>query len=98
MAKNYNFFVYILASDSGTLYVGVTNNIERRLYEHRNNLTPGFACKYGCHKLVYIEHYSHIDSAINREKQIKRWRREKKEFLIKTINPSWKDLSCEWYR
>jgi len=86
-----------MASESGTLYIGVTNNLERRVYEHKNNLIPGFTSKYSCHKLIYFENYSYIDSAIVREKQLKKWRREKKEFLIRTINPSWKDLSEGWY-
>ena len=86
-----------MASDSGTLYVGVTNDLERRLYEHKNNLIDGFTKKYSCHKLVYFEQFNYVKDAINREKQIKKWRREKKEFLIRTINPSWKDLSLEWY-
>ena len=94
--KNYDFYVYIMASESGTLYVGITNNLERRIYQHKNNLTPGFTEKYFCHKLIYFEHFTDIYEAINREKQIKRWRREKKQNLIKTINPTWKDLSLEW--
>jgi putative endonuclease len=85
-----------MASDSGTLYVGLTNNLVRRVYEHQHHLIDGFTKKYDCHKLVYFEHFNYIDDAINREKQIKRWRRQKKQDLIKTINPGWKDLSLEW--
>jgi putative endonuclease len=82
-----------MASESGTLYTGVTNNLERRVYEHKNELIDGFTKKYKCKKLVYFETSNDIRSAIEREKQIKKWRREKKEFLIKTLNPQWKDLA-----
>jgi putative endonuclease len=85
-----------MASKSGTLYTGVTNNLERRVWEHRNNVIAGFTKKYSCHKLVYFEYFNSINDAIDREKQIKKWRREKKQNLIKTINPTWKDLSLEW--
>lgn len=94
--KNYNYYIYILASDSGTLYIGVTNNLARRLSEHSQKINIGFSSKYNCHKLIYYEHYVDINIAINREKQLKKWNRNKKEFLIKTINPTWKDLSTEW--
>jgi len=93
--REYNFYVYIMASKSGTLYVGMTNNLERRVYEHKNNLINGFTKKYSCHKLVYYEHFTHVYNAMDRENQLKKWRREKKESLIRTINPSWKDLSPE---
>ncbi len=96
MAREYNFYVYIMASYSGTLYVGITNNLERRVYEHKYNLIEGFTKKYSCHKLVYYEHFTNVYEAINREKQIKRWRREKKQNLIRTINRGWRDLSLEW--
>jgi putative endonuclease len=86
------YYLYILASKSGTLYVGITNNILRRIYEHKNHLIPGFTDKYDCHKLIYYEEHPTPISAIAREKQIKNWRREKKEKLIKTINPGWIDL------
>ena len=94
MFKEHNYYVYIMASFSGTIYIGVTNNIERRVWEHKNGINEGFTKKYKCHKLVYLENYSDIAEAISREKQLKKWRREKKEKLIKTINPGWKDL---WY-
>lgn len=91
------YYVYIMASPSGTLYTGVTNNVERRTCEHRQSVNPtSFAARYGCRKLVYYEEHGGILQAIDREKQIKRWRREKKEFLICTINPQWRDLSREW--
>ncbi|OGH91856.1 MAG: endonuclease [Candidatus Magasanikbacteria bacterium RIFOXYD2_FULL_39_9] len=85
-----------MASESGTLYVGVTNDLTRRISEHKQNLIEGFTKKYKCHKLVYYENYSDIKQAIAREKEIKGWLRKKKEQLIKNINPGWKDLSVEW--
>ncbi len=93
MAKNYIFHVHILASESGTLYIGVTNDLVRRIYQHRSDLIEGFSKKYQCHKLVYYEETSDVESAIKREKQIKNWSRKKKEGLIKTKNPTWRDLS-----
>ena len=88
-----NFFVYIMASKSGTLYTGVTSNIKKRVYEHKNNAADGFTKKYKVHNLVYIETLNDVYSAIAREKQIKKWRREKKVKLIDSFNPEWKDLS-----
>ena len=91
------FFVYIMASKSGTLYVGITSGIERRVYEHKNHLIDGFTDKYDACRLVYFEKLGDCFSAISREKQIKRWRREKKVKLIDSINPEWRDLSEGWY-
>ncbi|MFH1789985.1 MAG: GIY-YIG nuclease family protein [bacterium] len=96
--KQHDYYVYIMASKTGTLYIGVTNNIERRAAEHKQELIKGFTKKYKCNKLVYYEHFIYIEEAINREKVLKGWLRKKKEALIKTINPSWKDLSDEWYK
>ena len=86
-----------MASNSGTLYVGVTSNIERRVYEHKRHLIPGFTDKYDVDRLLYVETIRDPTSAINREKQIKRWRREKKVMLIDSVNPEWNDLSQDWY-
>jgi putative endonuclease len=72
------YYVYIISSSTGTLYVGMTNNIKRRVYEHKNNLVPGFSKKYYIHQLLYFETFFNSDSAIAREKQLKHWRREKK--------------------
>jgi putative endonuclease len=97
MAKDYNFYVYILTNwNDQVMYIGMTNNLERRLYEHKNKLVDGFTKKYNVTKLVYYEHGNDVNAAIAREKEIKKWRREKKNNLVKTMNPEWKDLSLEW--
>lgn len=90
------YYVYIMSSFSGTLYIGVTNNLKRRVYEHRQELVEGFTKKYKCKKLAYFEEYQDINLAIAREKQLKNWRREKKEQLIKKLNSDLKDLSENW--
>lgn len=90
------YFVYIMASPSGTLYIGVTNDLERRVAQHQQDVIEGFTKKYGCKKLVYFESTEDVNSAIAREKQLKGWIRKKKEGLIRTINPSWNDLSSDW--
>ena len=90
------YYVYILTSKTNTtMYVGVTNDINRRLYEHKNGLLDGFTKKYNVHKLVYLEETDSIDDAIAREKQLKGWKRDKKNQLVETMNPEWKDLSEE---
>jgi len=86
------YWIYIIASDSGTLYLGVTNDLPRRIYEHKNGLVEGFSKKYKCHRLVYFEEYAEVKAAISREKQLKKWNRRKKEILIGTMNPHWSDL------
>ncbi|MFC1622638.1 GIY-YIG nuclease family protein [Patescibacteria group bacterium] len=95
--KEYKFYVYIMVSISGVLYVGVTNNLIKRVWEHKNDKADGFTKKYKCHKLVYYEFYQYVDNAINREKQIKKWNRKKKEFLINKNNIFWNDLVIDWY-
>ncbi len=88
-----NYYVYILCSKrNGTLYIGVTSNIIKRVYEHKNGLVEGFTKKYGVHKLVWYEIHESIESAITREKQIKKWRRDWKLQLIEKNNPYWIDL------
>ena len=90
------YFVYILASmKNGTLYIGVTNDLERRIYEHKNDLLPGFTRKYGVHLLVYYEMFEDINDAIVREKQLKKWNRSWKIRLIEKHNPKWEDLCKE---
>lgn len=91
------YYVYIMASESGTLYTGMTNNIKKRIYEHKSHLIKGFTDKYNVSKLLYLESFSEPTSAIKREKQIKSWRREKKVALIDKENPGWIDLSKDWY-
>ena len=89
---NKKYWVYILASESGVLYIGVTNNLERRIQEHKNGIVEWFTKKYKCHKLVYFEHYTDIQYAITREKELKWWVRKKKVTLIVSQNPEWKDI------
>jgi len=91
------YYVYILSNKSGTLYIGVTGNITKRLYEHKNKLIPAFTHKYNIDRLLYVETYTNPDSAIAREKQLKKWRRQKKLNLIKSRNPDLKDLSIQWF-
>ena len=93
---DYEFWVYIVASRSGTLYTGMTNNTERRMPEHKSGEFEGFASKYGCNRLVYWETFDEVQKAINREKQLKGWTRAKKIALIKPINPRWIDLAEKW--
>ena len=88
-------FVYILASKSGVLYVGVTNRLRRRIVEHRLKLVDGFSARYNVTRLVYYEKFGDIRNAIAREKQIKGWLRVKKIALIESTNPRWKDLAEE---
>ncbi|MFM6192171.1 MAG: GIY-YIG nuclease family protein [Planktothrix sp.] len=92
------YYVYIMTNKSGTLYTGVTNNLQRRVYEHKNKLIPGFTSKYNINKLVYWEETSDVTSAIAREKQIKGWTRAKKISLIQLQNPQWIDLSFDWFK
>jgi len=91
------YYVYIMTNKSGTLYVGVTNNIKKRVYEHKNKLVEGFTKKYNINRLLYFETFGDIYSAIAREKTIKGWLRRKKIALVRTINPGWTDLSEDWY-
>ena len=91
------YYVYILASRrNGTLYIGVTNNLMRRVYEHRMELVEGFTKRYHVHQLVYYESTSSIRSAIEREKRLKKWKRAWKIELIEGFNPEWRDLFLDW--
>ena len=93
------YYVYILSNwDDSVLYIGVTSNLERRLFEHKHHLVKGFTEKYNVSKLVYFECTSDIRAAIEREKQLKKWRREKKNTLVQRMNPMWRDLSEDWSR
>ena len=94
---NKTYYVYLITNwNNEVLYIGVTNNLERRLYEHKNKLIKGFTEKYNINKLVYFEQTNDIESAITREKEIKKWRREKKNSLIESTNKQWEDLSKQW--
>ncbi len=87
------YYVYILANKTNsTIYVGITNNLARRVYEHKSELQEGFTKKYHVHKLVYYEETSDVYSALTREKQIKSWSRRRKNDLINTLNPTWKEI------
>lgn len=89
----HNYYVYILTNDFGNvMYVGMTNDLERRIEEHRQGIIPGFTKKYNLKKLVYYEHTHDVNAAIAREKEIKKWRREKKDKLVVGMNPNWDDL------
>ena len=94
MGRDYNFWVYILTNDNDkVLYIGMTNDLIRRITEHRAGEIPGFTAKYCCHKLVYYEHCTNALDAIAREKQIKSWSRAKKITLINRLNPRWFNLA-----
>ena len=87
------YFVYLMASQkNGTLYVGVTNDLVRRVFEHKNDLVEGFTKRYGVHTLVWFESTSSIEAAIQREKQLKNWKRDWKVSLIEQFNPDWNEL------
>lgn len=88
-----NFYVYIMASRSRTLYIGVTSKIDTRVFQHKNDAYEGFSRTYHCHRLVYVERYQYAATAVAREKQLKRWSRSKKIALIERDNPSWAELS-----
>jgi putative endonuclease len=91
------FYVYLLASRTRVLYTGITNNLERRLMEHKEKNMPGFTQRYNTTRLVYYEEYSSAREAIRREKEIKGWKRAKKVALIESMNPAWQDLSDAWF-
>jgi putative endonuclease len=97
MYRSRSYYVYLLTNwNNRVIYVGVTNDLERRVYEHKNKLIQGFTAKYNVNKLVYFEETSDVESAIAREKEIKKWRREKKNLLVNRVNPEWKDLGQDF--
>ncbi len=96
MERRY-YFVYMVASKSRVLYIGMTNNLERRLFEHKNDMVEGFSKQYRCHRLVYYESFDDVRNAIDREKQLKRWNRTNKMWLIERRNLTWEDLAAEWF-
>ena len=92
-----SYYVYILTNWKGNvMYIGVTNDLERRLYEHKQELVEGFTKRYHIHKLVYFEQTGDVRAALEREKQLKHWTRKKKNALVETMNPAWQDLSESW--
>jgi putative endonuclease len=92
----YVYYVYMMGSSSRrALYTGVTSNLDKRVFEHKNDLVDGFTKKYKCHRLVYFERYEDPSTAISLEKEIKGWRREKKNALV-LMSPGWKDLAADW--
>ena len=95
--KDHTYYVYIMQSISRrVLYIGMTNDLSYRVSQHKNHVFEGFTDKYNCTRLVYYEAHQYVHVAIARETQLKKWRREKKEWLIGRMNPHWKDLSEEW--
>jgi putative endonuclease len=92
----YQFWIYIMASRSGTLYTGLTNELEIRVRQHKAGEIEGFSAKYHCTRLVYYESFDNVLKAIAREKQLKGWRRSKKIALIEKVNPRWEDLAEKW--
>lgn len=97
MRQQRTFYVYIIANEQRTIYIGMTNDLERRVWEHRHGRVRGFSAKYRVNKLVYIETFEDAPEAIAREKQLKNWRRSKKVALINRQNPDWNDLAAEWF-
>jgi putative endonuclease len=91
------YYVYIMSSASRTLYIGVTNDLLRRVYEHKHKLVEGFTSKYNVNRLVYFQETTSVQAAIEREKQLKGWLRKKKVALIEAINRNWDDLSEKWW-
>jgi putative endonuclease len=91
------YYIYIMTSTKGTLYTGVTNELQNRVYQHKQKLIDGFTKRYNITRLVYFEETTDIKAAIWREKQIKSWRRSKKIKLIETMNPKWQDLADDWF-
>ncbi len=92
------YHIYMMASASGVLYTGVTSQLETRVIQHKTKMNVGFSSQYNTMKLVFFEAFGDVRDAIAREKQIKRWRREKKVWLIEGMNPEWKDLSEEFHK
>ena len=94
---NHIYYIYILTNwNHNVMYIGLTNDLNRRLFEHQNKLIDGFTKKYNVNKLVYYELFYNINDAIHREKELKKWRREKKNNLVAQLNPEWLDLSLDF--
>jgi len=98
MREEHIYYVYVMQSVSRhVLYIGMTSNLRKRAWEHKNHMHEGFTCDYNCTRLVYWETFDDVANAIDREKQLKRWRRQKKDWLIARRNPRWQDLATDWY-
>ena len=98
MKTVHQYYVYILASKiRGTLYIGMTNDLQRRVYEHKSGIIKGFTQKYGVNKLMYFESFQNVYQAIDREKQLKNWNRQWKIDLFEKENKKWQDLASDWY-
>jgi putative endonuclease len=93
----HNYFTYIMASRSHTIYIGMTSDLQKRVFQHKWREHDGFTEHYNCDRLVWFESHQDVTRAIEREKQLKGWRREKKIALIEKTNPTWQDLSRDWY-
>jgi len=93
----HSYFVYIMASRSRTLYIGMTGNLQKRVFEHKWREHEGFTAQYNCDRLVWFESHRDVRVVIDREKQLKRWARAKKVVLIERMNPAWVDLARDWY-
>ena len=96
MCREKHYYVYIMTNPSKTLYTGITNNLCRRVDEHKKKLTGGFTAKYNISRLVYFEVFEDVRNAIDREKRIKAWTRAKRVALIESTNPKWDDLTRDW--
>ena len=96
--KEHRYYVYLMSSRTRVLYCGMTSDIRTRVAQHKHGVFSGFSSDYKCHRLVWFESYQDVGQAIGREKQIKRWRREKKLALIEELNSSWADLSESWFQ
>ncbi len=94
--REHNYSVYMVASKARVLYIGMTNDLHRRVWEHKSDQIDGFTKRYKCHRLVYYESFDDVHKAIGREKQL-RLESDKKEWLIQQRNPTWEDLAAEWY-
>ncbi len=95
----HKYYLCILSNGyNGTLYIGVTNNLERRMFEHKNKLFEGFSKRYNLNRLIYFETFQYVNDAIKREKNMKKWKRQWKINLIEKENPKWNDLSKDWIK
>jgi len=92
------YYVYIMSSKTGTLYTGMTNELRRRVYQHKNKVVDSFTSKYDINRLVYFETFGDVHQAIAREKQVKGWTRRRKLALVESQNPTWRDLSDDWLK